>query len=96
MASEKCVFYRRTFLNRRGKHSTAFIFAEIVRNEYMRSGEPRVTFYTTLKLSDCDRQIDFDVIPGDENDMEKLDKLITVLSDFRDECVAQAAKKGNE
>lgn len=83
---DKNIFYERCFLNKKGYHSSAFIFAEIQRNESSKkkSGCWR---NAELRISDCDRVVnlsmDLNTLNAANNSIHKLDVLINTLKSFK-------------
>ena len=77
----------RRWLNKRGKHSTAFVYSLMTCEEYVHEKKDGVTtreknFYGDLNLSDCTRQITLD-IAADQNTINKLDTLLETLEEIR-------------
>lgn len=72
-------FYAREFLNEPGWNSVAAVFAKVEPNG----------LYPALMLSDCGRQVSFDVClsSGDvDNSLHKLDVMVGTLTEFRKAC----------
>lgn len=85
---EKAVFFLRKFLNRKGYHSNAFLFAEISRSESKdKKGKMQYWHDAELKIADCDRivslSMDLHSLPIASNSLHKLDVLINSLKSFR-------------
>lgn len=77
---EKLHYYQRQFLNREGHYGLAAFMASIEEpDEY--------GLYATVNVSDCNRNITLDFNGGNQeefdNNVEKLDKLISSLQEFR-------------
>jgi hypothetical protein len=101
-------FHVRKWLNKRGHHSTAAIFAEVRVDRYHNNSE------ATLAISDCRRRIelDFPWVGGFHfhkkasemsNALYKLDTLIDTLTQFREallssweEVEQEAARRASE
>jgi len=81
------VFYERKFLNKKGYHSNAFIFAEILKNTASEKKKKNVWRDTQLKISDCDRivnlSMDISNLKLAANSIHKLDVLIDTLQQFK-------------
>jgi len=105
--NEKIVFFRREFLNSAGYHSIAAIHAEV--NDYNENGIPDFRYgrfqvippTSILTISDCDRHITLELgFRSDEeqdNNLHKLDTLISVLTEMRAAVVdAYESKKEAE
>lgn len=81
-------FLMRRWLNRRGKQTVAFVYADLNVSEEIFIDEDMVK--TTRRyvsgdfiISDCTRQVTLQ-IEGDENTVEKLNHLIKAAEDARD------------
>ena len=89
----KLVYSKRKFLNRKGHHSTASIFAEIIRTSCRREDNKKYSVWhdIELKLSDCDRFINLDLSLGNKsaktNSIQKLDILISVLTELKQKII---------
>lgn len=86
-------FYVREFLNKPGKHTTAFIHAFIT---YPNGNWPSECLF---EIADCNKMIslNFELLDDDEidNAVEKIDKLTDNLRDFR-LALLDAATKARE
>lgn len=85
---EKATFFLRKFLNRKGYHSNAFIFAEITRSVSKdKKGKEQYWHDAELKIADCDRivslSMDLHTTRLASNSLHKLDVLIESLKAFR-------------
>jgi hypothetical protein len=92
---EKTTFFLRKFLNRKGYHSNAFIFAEINRSEGKdKKGKVQYWHDTELKIADCDRivslSMDLHSVNLASNSLHKLDILIASLKSFRNAFAKEA------
>lgn len=83
----KTVFYLRKFLNKKGFHSNAFIFAEIRRTTKEGRKTNSIWHDIDLKISDCDKivnlSIDLHNIRNANNSIHKLNILINSLKSFK-------------
>ena len=83
------IFFLRKFLNHKGHHSNAFIFAEIVKSNVKNRKTKKVEYWreADLKIGDCDRivnlSMDLHSISEAKNALYKLDILINSLVSFR-------------
>lgn len=103
---KKYRYNTRKFLNKRGYHSTAIIFAYVESSEGCKSchsNDDHCWHGVEFVLSDCGRQIslDFDLMgKGNRaNSLHKADMLAKAVSEFRDalhkEAAAQDAAEAN-
>jgi hypothetical protein len=78
---------RRVFLNRPSHNSIAMIYARVAKGS------------VELKIADCDRVVSLDFGDYDaaerENSLYKIDRLVDVLSQFRDALHKKMDKKAN-
>jgi len=83
---EKNTFYLRRFLNKKGHHSNAFIYAEISKNTSPKN-KKECWRDSELKIGDCDRivnlSMDLNSISAALNSIHKLDILIDTLKSFK-------------
>ncbi|MCA1799746.1 MAG: hypothetical protein LC650_00445 [Actinobacteria bacterium] len=83
-------YIRREFLNREGHHTLASILATILASKK----EVKTWMDAEIVITDCYRAItlEFDAYDKEdyENSVEKLDKLISTLTEFREAYVEQA------
>ena len=83
---DKRLFTGRAFLNKEGYHSNASLVATITDSEY------GVGFYSTYKLTDCNRSvelsIDLDDLDEYDNTIEKLDHILKITQDFKDKIIS--------
>ncbi len=81
-------FLMRRWLNRRGKQSVAFVYADLCAESYLnlkdsgKKGERRY-IEGEVTIGDCNRQITL-TIEADDNTVEKLELLSNALLDVRD------------
>jgi hypothetical protein len=86
---DKNVFYLRKFLNKKGHHSNAFIYAEISKNSSPSKNKKKENIWrdSELKIGDCDRivnlSMDLNSINATLNSIHKLDILIDTLKAFK-------------
>ena len=79
----------RRWLNRRGHHSTAFVYANLSCHEYVRDEDEDGIVQRDRELNgelcfaDCTRQITLE-IQADDNTLDKLNKLIAAIEEVRD------------
>jgi hypothetical protein len=94
MNKDKIVFARQAFLNLPGHNSTAAIVASITQGE-LNEHEDNQTVDVELHISDCNRTISFDFDLYNkaerENALYKVETIISVLTEFRDE-IKKASK----
>lgn len=80
-------YYRRRWLNKAGHESTAFVYATLAKG-YL-DGD--------VTISDCTRQITLSFYANNkeayENGLEKLDRLIKTLVEFREAYIKSYEKK---
>jgi len=82
--SDEYAYWKRKWLNRKGHHSIAFIYATVC---------PRAKAWmdADITLSDCGKQITLDFCAHDKsgfnNSLRKLDILIETLTEFREHYV---------
>lgn len=85
----KNIFYLRQFLNKKGHHSNAFIYAEISKNVSSSKNKDKSNYWrdTELKIGDCDRivnlSMDLNSLNSASNSIHKLDILINTLKAFK-------------
>jgi hypothetical protein len=76
----------RRWLNKRGHHSTAFVYANLSCHEYGRETDDKTTIDRELNgelcISDCTRQITLEIL-NDVNTVYKLDKLLEAIEEVR-------------
>jgi hypothetical protein len=81
----------RRWLNKRGHHSTAFVYANLTCHEYGRETDDKKTVDRELNgelcFADCTRQITLE-IQADANTVHKLDKLLEAIEEVREYVVS--------
>jgi hypothetical protein len=96
MKTEK-KFEIRRFLNRKGYHSSAFIYAYLHKCFYKSKKKTKYYFDAELKITDCDRQInisiDLDTKNEIKNTLYKLNNMISTISLFKEFCEEELNKK---
>lgn len=85
---EKKLYYSRRFLNKKGHHSTAFVFSEVTKTFCKNTKGKNVSYIDAdLKISDCDRvinlSIELNTKRSTNNTLHKLDTLISTLQELK-------------
>ena len=87
VAKEDLIYSRKEFLNLPGYHSMANIVCNIYKDRWKEDNKEKVATNALFQLADCSRAINlsltFDDIDDRENNLNKIDVLISVLQEMR-------------